>query len=149
MHLGIYRAAPAVRAIIHTHPPFATALSVLALSDLHDLGGLLPEGDILLGEVALVPYRTPGTAQMAGPLLPLLSDHCAAILRNHGALTWGPDLETAYVLTETLEAVCRVACQARQFGVPRRLEPEQREELARLRARWRSGGPAAHGPDAR
>jgi len=137
MHLGLYRAAPHIRAIVHTHPPFATTWS---LAGAMPLAGLLPEGEIFLGEVPVVPYRTPGTADMAAPLLPLLEDYDVAILQNHGAVTWGADLETAYVLTETLEAVCRVAYQARQIGNEGRIPPQERQVLAQLRAELRARG---------
>jgi L-fuculose-phosphate aldolase len=134
LHTGVYRAAPGVRAIVHTHPPYATTFAVLGGVDLR---GVLPEGDILLGSVPLVPYRTPGTAEMATALAPFLAEHCAALLESHGAVTWGADLETAYCLTETLEALCRVVFQARQLGTVRLIPPEQRAALAAIRARLR------------
>jgi L-fuculose-phosphate aldolase len=135
LHVAIYSAAPSLRAVVHTHPPFATTLSVL---DEVSLANVLPEGDIFLGDVPFVPYQTPGTADMARPLLPLLRDHDAVILRNHGAITWATDLESAYLLMETLEAVCRVVYQARQVGIVRLIPPEQRGVLAALRQRWRA-----------
>jgi L-fuculose-phosphate aldolase len=181
MHLELYRADPQIRAIIHTHPPFATTFAVLqppregqapaeppmreascregeapahrvaAPTEPHpaasvvplprpalDLAGVLPEGDVFLGEVPVAPYRTPGTPAMAEPLVPLLRDHVAAILQNHGAVTWGPDLETAYILTETLEALCRVVFQARQIGQVGRIPAGERQALAKLRAELRA-----------
>jgi len=130
MHVGIYRAAPHVQAVVHTHPPFATTFSVLSEAG---FAGVLPEGDIFLGTVPLVPYRTPGTAEMAEALLPYVQDHVAVLLQNHGTVTWGNDLETAYVLTEMLEAVCRVVYQARLLGTIQPIPLEKRGELARLR----------------
>jgi L-fuculose-phosphate aldolase len=137
MHVAIYSAAPSLRAVVHAHPPFATTLSVL---DEVSLANVLPEGDIFLGDVPFVPYQTPGTADMARPLLPLLRDQDAVILRNHGAVTWATDLESAYLLMETLETVCRVVYQARQVGTLRLIPPEQRGVLAALRQRRRGRG---------
>lgn len=135
MHLGIYKAAADVQAVVHTHPPFATTFSLLGEAG---LSGILPEGDILLGPVPLIPYQTPGTPEMATALLPYLADHQTAILQNHGSVTWGPDLESAYGLTEMLEALCRAVHQARQIGNVHRIPAEKRAELARIREACRS-----------
>jgi len=137
MHLEIYAADPATRAVIHCHPPFATTFAVLG--ETIPLG-ILPEGDVFLGSVPLIAYQTPGTTEMGTALRQYVRDGSAAILQNHGTVTWGRDLETAYDLTETLEAVCRVLHQARQIGEPKLISQERRRELAGLRARLRSGG---------
>jgi L-fuculose-phosphate aldolase len=135
MHVGVYRAAPHIHALIHAHPPFATTYSVLGAVD---LAAVLPECDVFLGPVPLVPYQTPGTADMAAALLPFLDEHVAVLLQNHGTVTWGRDLESAYVLTETLEAVCRVMYQAQQLGPVRHIAPDQCATLARLRQQLRA-----------
>lgn len=131
MHLAVYAASPAVRAVIHCHPPLATTLSVLGQTI---PAGVLPEGDVLLGAVPLILYQTPGTPEMGTALAPYVAEHVAAILQNHGSVTWGPDLETAYLLTETLEAVCRVVCQARQLGELALIPADKQAELAKIRA---------------
>lgn len=137
MHLALYRAAPTVGAVVHTHPPFATTFAALAETGFE---GVLPEGDVYLGPVALVPYHTPGSAELAAAAAALVHDHCAALLQNHGAVTWAADLEEAYTLTEMLEALCRVVYQARQIGTIRMLPANKRAELARMRAALRGGG---------
>lgn len=134
MHLGLYHAAPGIRAIVHAHPPHATTFAVTA--EEMDLGGILPEGDIFLGEVPLISYQTPGTPEMAVGLRPHLGSARAALLANHGAVTWGADLEEAYVLMETLETVCRVVYQACLLGGPRRLSSDQRVALRQIRAHY-------------
>lgn len=135
MHLEIYAASPTTRAVIHAHPPFATTFAVLGETL---PAGVLPEGDVYLGPVPLIPYQTPGTRAMGAALRPFVADHVAALLQNHGSVTWGPDLETAYILTETLEAVCRVVWQARQIGNPELIPPAEQARLAELRARLRA-----------
>lgn len=137
MHLEIYAADPATRAVIHCHPPFATTFAVLG--ETIPLG-ILPEGDVFLGPVPLIPYQTPGTTEMGAALRQYVRDGSAALLQNHGTVTWGRDLETAYDLTETLEAVCRAFHQARQIGQPKLIPPERQRELADLRMRLRTGG---------
>ncbi len=113
MHLEIYAAGGMqVGAVIHCHPPYATTFAVTGRTVPVELA---PEGRILLGDVPLIPYQTPGTRELGLALRPYVTDHRAALLQNHGTVTWGPDLETAYVLTETLEAICRLAYQAQKL----------------------------------
>ena len=134
MHLEIYAASPATRAVVHCHPPYATTFSVLGQTI---PAGVLPEGDVFLGPVPLIPYQTPGTRAMGLALRPHVADHVAAILQNHGTVTWGPDLETAFVLTETLEAVCRVVHQAQRVGKLNLISTQDQAELAQIRAKLR------------
>jgi len=130
MHLEIYTGCPSAGAVAHCHPPYATTLAVLGQAP---PSGLLPEGDILLGPVPLIPYQTPGTRSMGRVLQPYLAGHTAALLQNHGTVVWAGDLRQACLLTETLEAVCRVYWQARLVGVPQLISPDQQAELARRR----------------
>jgi len=135
LHLAIYEVDARIQAVIHTHPPFATTFSVLGESI---PGGILPEGEVFLGPVPLVRYETPGTPEIATAMKPYVRDQVAAILQNHGTVTWGRDLETAYVLTETLEAVCRAVYQARLIGQPRPIPAEKLSELTAIRERLRT-----------
>lgn len=134
LHAEIYRCDPRVRAVVHTHPPFATTFTILGESL---PPGVLPEAEVFLGHVPLVPYATPGTCEIASAIRPHVSTCVAALLQNHGAITWGPDLESAYLLTETLESVCRVVYQARQIGVLQFIPAEKLGVLADLRSRLR------------
>lgn len=132
MHLEIYAASPTTGAVFHCHPPYATTLAVLG-ETLPE--GLLPEGDVFLGPVPLIPYQRPGTREMGRVLLPFVPDHTAALLQNHGTVVWAGNLDQAYLLTETLEAVCRVYYQARLIGTPLRIPDAERAALARQRSR--------------
>ncbi|MBN2448638.1 MAG: class II aldolase/adducin family protein [Phycisphaerae bacterium] len=134
MHLALYAADASIQAVVHAHPPFATTFAVLGRPLPR---GILQEAEILLGEVALADYATTGTQALAEVLRPLPRRHTAALLRNHGAVTWGADLESTYQLMETLEAVCRVLYQARQLGTPQRIPPGQLRELEQMRAERR------------
>lgn len=134
MHVELYLAEPRIAAVIHTHPPYATTLACLGETIPE---GVMPEGDVFLGPVPLVPYRTTGTREMGVALRPFAATASAALLQNHGAVTWGDDLESAYCLTETLEAVCRVVLQARRAGRLQLIPDAQRAELAEMRRRLR------------
>lgn len=129
LHLEIYDSDEAVRAVVHTHPPYATTLALLG-ETLPE--GLLPEAELFLRRVPLIPYETPGTAALAKLIRPHVRDGAAAILQNHGAVTWGANLSEAFMRTETLESCCRVWWQARAIGRP---VPIPREKLDELRRR--------------
>ncbi|MBK8916088.1 MAG: class II aldolase/adducin family protein [Phycisphaerales bacterium] len=125
LHLALYRAADAARhpivSIVHTHSPFATTLALLGQSV---PAGLLPEADVLLGPIPLIPYRTPGTDAVGEAVAPHVARGFTAILANHGAVAWGRDAESALLHAETLESVCRVYCQARALGTPVAIPPD-------------------------
>lgn len=91
----------------------------------------MPEAEVFLGDVPLIAYETPGTPALAALIRPHVGRASAALLQNHGALTWAGELELAYLRMEMLEAVCRTLHQARQIGSPR---PIPAEKLAELRA---------------
>lgn len=145
MHLALYAASDTVRAVMHGHPPYATTL---AASGIALPAGVLPEGDIYLGPVPLVPYQTPGTAALGTALQPYAATSNAALLANHGAVTWGPDVEWAYCLLESLEAVCRVVYQARAIGGPTLISADERAKLTAYRRDFRAARDASALADA-
>lgn len=99
-HLAIYRSRPEVGAVVHCHPLHSTALAVRG-EPLRC--GLTPEGVLLLGDVPLVPYATPGSEELVRLVSSYALDHDAIIMEKHGALTVGDDLEQAYNRMEELE----------------------------------------------
>ncbi|MCL6624090.1 MAG: class II aldolase/adducin family protein, partial [Fimbriimonadales bacterium] len=121
LHASIYRHRPDCFAIVHAHPPYATALA-LAGKTIPD--NISPEAGIVLGSVALVPFAIPGTQAMGEAIVPYLSKHKTFLLQNHGAVTLGSDLEGAYCRMETLERVARVYILASLLGGCSPLPPE-------------------------
>lgn len=117
MHLAAYAARPDVAAVVHAHPLTAVALTVAGLPAPNHL---LPEASVVLGEVAVAPFATPGTAELPAALAPLLPRHDVLLLERHGALALGASLGQAFDRMETLERVARVALLARLLG---RCEP--------------------------
>src|SRR5580693_5794138 len=99
MHLFIYRNRRDVGAVVHAHPPTATgyAAAGLALDR-----ALCSEIIVTLGSVPLANYETPGTPELAEALAPLVADHDAILMANHGVVTCGPDLISAYMNMETV-----------------------------------------------
>lgn len=99
-HLAVYRARSDVRSVVHCHPQHCTALAVMG-SPMRT--GLTPEGVVLLGDVPLVPYGTPGTQDLVRLVASYSMDHDALLMARHGALTVGRDLEEAFNRMEELE----------------------------------------------
>ncbi|MDD4244597.1 MAG: class II aldolase/adducin family protein [Candidatus Methanomethylophilaceae archaeon] len=98
-HLALYDSNPSVNAVIHCHPLYCTALAVRG--EKVDCS-LTPEGVILLGEVPMVGYHTPGSAELVDAIREKHS-HMAMTMARHGALTQGRDLIEAYNRMEELE----------------------------------------------
>src|SRR3984893_9521496 len=115
MHLLFYRMRPDVQAICHAHPPTATGFAVAgrALDQ-----ALLPEVIIGLGQIPLVRYATPGTPELSVAIEPFIPHYDALLLANHGAVTCGPDLLTAFFRLETIEHVAKITLAAEMAGTP-------------------------------
>ena len=128
MHAAIYQRRPEVQAVIHAHPPTATAFAVAHVPlDAR----ILAESVVVLGDVPLIPYSIPGTLELARAVADGLGDRHAALLANHGAVTVGRTLAQAHQRMETLEHVAQVALMARLLGGARELSAAEVERLMR------------------
>jgi L-fuculose-phosphate aldolase len=124
LHLGVYRRYEA-EAVVHTHSPMGTALSCV-LEELPLVHyAMLQFG----GAVRVAPYATFGSRELADVVVDALHERSAALMANHGAVTLGPDVETALELSLLLEWACTVYWNAAQLGSPRALGPEQRDAV--------------------
>lgn len=130
MHLEVYARRPDVRAVIHAHPPFATALTVAGFGFPLDV---LPEILLTLGEVPVTEYAAPSSHQDANAIRPFIKDHDALLLSQHGSLTVGKDLEQALVKLERLESVAEIFWRAQMLGNVKRISPEACQELIAIR----------------
>ncbi len=120
LHLGVYRRYDA-GAVVHTHSPMATALSCVVdeLPCVHY--GLLALG----GAVRVAPYETFGTPELAEAVLESLEGKTAALMANHGAITYGNDMAAAVDASLLLEWGCTVYWNAAAIGTPRTLDEKQ------------------------
>jgi len=132
VHLKLYSARPDVQAVVHAHPPVATAFAVAG--ELPNPRAL-PEGIVFLGDVALIAYERPGTQALADRLGPAAASHDAFLLANHGAVTVGPSLVVAHQRMECLEHTARILLTARLVGRVNELSPAQVAELVASRPR--------------
>lgn len=132
LHLEILKERPDVQAVVHSHPPYATAFALV--------GEPLPRGvsaeaEIVLGEIPIANYATPGTTALAQSILPFVARTNVCLLANHGTVTFAASLEQAHCLTEALESYCQTLHIARQLGAVRSISAEQCQELEATRQR--------------
>lgn len=113
MHLLFYRLRPDVAAVVHAHPPTATGYA--AAGETLDKP-LIAEAVLTLGKLALAPYGTPGTPEVAQGLAGLVPAHDAILMANHGAVTAGPDLDQALYKMETVEHFAKISLVTRLLG---------------------------------
>ncbi|MEX1094477.1 MAG: class II aldolase/adducin family protein [Planctomycetales bacterium] len=144
LHLAIMQARPDVKAVVHCHPPHATAFAV-AREPIPQC--VLPEIEVFMGEVPLAPYETPGTQKFAETVLPFLLGTNTIILTNHGTVSFAEDLEQAYWKTEILDAYCRILLLARQLGPIHYFREREVRELLDLKQRLGFDDPRFHAPD--
>jgi L-fuculose-phosphate aldolase len=130
MHLRIYRLRPDVGAVVHAHPPFATAFAV-AGEDL--MAPVLPEILVQIGGVPLVPYATPGSPALAAAIEPFLPHHDAFLMANHGATAYGSTLSIAHQRMESLEHAARILFSAKALGHVATLTADERDLLLQRR----------------
>jgi L-fuculose-phosphate aldolase len=138
MHLRILRRRPDVGAVVHAHPPVATGFSVAG--EAFD-ACVLPELIFQVGWVPLVPYGTPGTAELGEQLEPFIKDYDALLLANHGAVTMGATLTDARIRMESLEHAAKILLTARLLGRVVELGPADVARLEQLRRVRKQAGP--------
>jgi L-fuculose-phosphate aldolase len=100
------------------------------------------------GDVRVAPYQTFGTPELARSVLDALEGRTAALMANHGAITYAGDLHGAVELTLLLEWACTVYAHAAALGTPRVLSAEERTDVIRAAGERRYGTTRAlDGPD--
>ncbi len=145
LHLEIMRHRPDVKAVVHCHPPHATAFAV-AREPIPQC--ILPEIEVFMGEVPIAPYETPGGQKFAETVTPFVKNGVnTIILTNHGTVTFGPDLEQAYWKTEILDAYCRILLLAKQLGKVTYLNERESVELLDLKKKLGFDDPRFHVED--
>ena len=133
LHLSIYKARPDVRAVIHSHPPHATAFAVAGV----DLPTCIhPEAEVFLGSVPTAKYVTPGDTRLGESILPYVKDSNTILLQSHGVVCFHPDLEQAYYQLEIVDAYARILLLAKQVGSIRPLDSKEMKELLELKSKF-------------
>ena len=136
MHLEVYKQRDDVRAGIHAHPVFATTLTV---ADVEFPVDVLPEVLLTLGDVPITVYATPSSHEDAEAIRPFVKDHAVLLLRQHGSLTYGKNLDEALIHLERIEHVAEVYWRAKMLGTVKRVPPEAQARLIELREKYFKG----------
>src|SRR4051812_36617959 len=126
MHLEVYRQRPDVQAVVHAHPPTATGFAVAGVPLDR---AVLAEVVTTLGSIPIAEYATPSTSELPEAVRQYVKSHDGMLLANHGALTIGADLFSAYYKMETIEHFAKISLVARMLG---RENLISREEVMRL-----------------
>ena len=147
MHRMLYRRRPDVQAVVHAHPPMATAFAICRrpLRERY-----LAEMILGLGEVPVTEFAMPSTDAVARNVEPFVQDHSAVLLANHGALAWGESLWSAFDRLEVVEQTAKIYSAVDRLGGGVELSEEQAEtlrsmtgfyqQLARQRTNTTEGG---------
>lgn len=129
MHLRCYDSRTDIGAVVHAHPPYATAYAAANIPlDQYALS----EAVMCLGSVPVTPYATPGSSEVADSIEPFLCDHDALLMMNHGALTVGKDLTQAYYRMETLEHVAKTTFIATMLGGAQEIPRDKIDECCEI-----------------
>jgi len=144
MHLLIYRRRPDIRAVCHAHPATATGYAAAGIP-LNK--AIVSEVVLSLGCIPVAPYATPGTSELGASIEPYVQDHDAILMANHGVVTYGPDLLTAYLRMETTEHFAQVSLVTERLGKSLLLSGADVEKLVAARARYCAGA-QPDGPEA-
>jgi L-fuculose-phosphate aldolase len=130
LHLEVYRQRPDVNAVVHAHPPLATAFSIAGVSLARCV---IPEVIVTLGGIPTAEYATPGTPEVPVSIRQAIGDYDAMILAHHGSLTVGDTLWEAYLRLEKVEHTAEITLAAQQLGQVNTLSPQAVEKLAEKR----------------
>jgi L-fuculose-phosphate aldolase len=144
MHLLVYRRRPDVNAICHAHPLVATGYAAAGVP-LNK--ALLSEAVLALGWVPVAPYGTPGTPELTEAIEPLVQHYDAILMANHGVVTYGQDLLTAFFRMDTTEHYARVSLVTELLGKQVLLSGGDVEKLLAARARYGLQTAATYRPD--
>lgn len=137
MHMRCYRDRKDVGAVVHAHPPTATGFAVAHIP--LDSYSMI-ETVMTLGSVPIAPYATPSTDEVPDSIAPFIQDHDVVLLENHGAVSMGVDLITAYYRMETLEHNAKISLTARLLGGEKEIPRKDIDRLITVRERSKITG---------
>ena len=134
LHLQIYKKRPDVKAVIHSHPPHATAF---ACAGVPIPEGVHPEAEVFLGKVPTAKYTTPSYAELGKSVCDLIGPETNTVLMgNHGSVNFAPTLIDTYYKLEILDAYCRILLLIKQVGKVNVLSQQEMIELLKVKQKF-------------
>ena len=119
MHVEIYKNYPNYNAIVHTHSPIATAFAVSRKKIPLILIEMKP---FLGGEIEVAPFKPSGSLELAKSLIPYLKKSNSCLLANHGVVSCGKDIESAFLSAEYVEDAAKIYYYSLNIGDPKIIE---------------------------
>ncbi|MDU5467916.1 MAG: class II aldolase/adducin family protein [Peptoniphilus harei] len=119
MHVEIYKNYPKYNAIVHTHSPIATAFAVSRKKIPLILIEMKP---FLGGEIEVAPFKPSGSLELAKSLIPYLKKSNSCLLANHGVVSCGKDIESAFLSAEYVEDAAKIYYYSLNIGEPKIIE---------------------------
>ena len=116
LHAGIYKSRSDIKAVVHTHSPYATGFAVLHENIPVILIEMIPW---LRGDIKIAEFAIPGTAEVGMKALEVLADRHACLLANHGVLAVGDTIQKAYTRASYVEDAAKIYYLAKTSGTPR------------------------------
>lgn len=127
MHLYAYRKNPNIGAMVHTHPPYCIAFTLVE----RQLPIMFPDQAALVGKTVFVDYVLPTTDRLADAVAEQI-EHPTILLGNHGLVTTGRNLREAYYRTEVVEESSKIYLIAKATKEPKVLSKAEFAEIASL-----------------
>lgn len=108
-HLGVMRnRAPEVNCVLHFQSPYATA--VACMKNRPENFNFTAECPIHVGrEIPMIPYRRPGSPELAALVVEAMKEHDSVMLLKHGQVVCGKDFNQAFERAMFFEMACRIA----------------------------------------
>lgn len=125
-HRDIYRARPDAQAVVHAHPPFATALACgrRAIPAFHYMVAAAGGHDLRCAD-----YATFGTQELSDAILRALAGRTACLIGNHGIVALGAHLQAAFNLAVTVEDLAEQYVRVLQMGEPVLLPDDEMDRV--------------------
>jgi L-fuculose-phosphate aldolase len=132
MHLEAYKRKD-ISAVIHAHPPLSIAWTIANTADYFVPTNCMSEVIVAIGNIPIVPYKTPGTKEMADGIAAFVHNYKAMILSRHGTLVCGSSLDESFYGTERIENTIKILANAKSMGGLSYLQPEEILKLWEIR----------------
>lgn len=130
LHLIVYKHRPDIKAVIHAHPPYATAFAVANISlSKHSMSEIVST----IGQIPVAKYGTPATDELPNSIEPLVKKTNAILLANHGAITYGKDLQEAWYTMLRIEHFARISFYAHLLGGEKEIPADEVTKLLHVR----------------
>lgn len=119
MHAEIYKGVPEVKAIVHTHSPYATSFAVNHMEIPVILIEMIP---FIKGSIEVSPFAAQGSPEVGINAVPILKNKNACLMANHGVVAVGTDIDKAYINAVYVEDSAKIYHMALSVGKPVVLE---------------------------